>query len=68
MNNGKDYTRLNKKLKELKKMIMSLDSHAMELINISAKVEMKLRKMELTDNEIAGYEARIDKLIKEVKK
>lgn len=49
-------------------MIMSLDSHAMELINISAKVEMKLRKMELTDNEIAGYEARIDKLIKEVKK
>ena len=68
MKNEKEYTLLCKKLRYLKSVIVDLDSHSMELIYLSAKVEMKLRKNDLTKEEMVEYEEKIDKLVKDVQK
>jgi hypothetical protein len=68
MNNKKEHTRLSDKLKELKKIIVGLNNHSMDLIYISAKVEMKLRKENLTSEELAEYEEQINRSVREIQK
>ena len=66
MNYKEKHKLLGKKLDILKDIINGLNSHSMELINISAKMEMKLRNKKLSREEIILLEKGLDGMIKKV--